>query len=241
MQSFQGKMRLADNPSETVGVGIEVVANSLTLIVSESEVGVWPLNRIDVDVEEDGFHVQVDGEEFVFVTRQAEEFARAVGVLDRPVNGNHRVQAPLKTAKAKTVKTKPVKTKAAKSSPAKAQKSRAAKSAKAERARRATRTAKPPKARSPRPRINLPDLDWSSPRVQAAAAGLVMVALLAITATPILAFLMMGAGSIGLLVGTGSLVDPIMATRLPTELPPSKMILVSTLLVVVGMTILTFI
>jgi hypothetical protein len=234
MQSFQGKMRLADNPSETVGVGIEVVANSLTLIVSESEVGVWPLNRIDVDVEEDGFHVQVDGEEFVFVTRQAEEFARAVGVLDHQVNGNHRAQAPVKTAK-----SKPVKTKAAKSRPAKAQKSRTTKPAKAVKAtKRATKT---PKARSPRPRINLPDIDWSSPRVQAATAGLVMVALLAITATPILAFLMMGAGSIGLLVGTGSLVDPIMATRLPTELPPSKMILVSTLLVVVGMTILTFI
>jgi hypothetical protein len=230
MQSFQGKMRLADNPSETVGVGIEVVANSLTLIVSESEVGVWPLNRIDVDVEEDGFHVQVDGEEFVFVTRQAEEFARAVGVLDRPVNGNHRTQAQVKS---------PVKSKAAKSRPAKAQKSRKAKPVKAVRAtKRATKTSK---ARSPRPRINLPDIDWSSPRVQAATAGLVMVALLAITATPILAFLMMGAGSIGLLVGTGSLVDPIMATRLPTELPPSKMILVSTLLVVVGMTILTFI
>jgi hypothetical protein len=68
-----------------------------------------------------------------------------------------------------------------------------------------------------------------------------MVAALAITATPILAFLMMGAGSIGLLVGTGALIDPIMATRLPVELPPSKMILVSTLLVVVGMTILTFV
>ncbi|HKZ19114.1 MAG TPA: hypothetical protein VJQ57_03290 [Acidimicrobiia bacterium] len=225
---------MADNPSETVGVGIEVVANSLTLIVSESEVGVWPLNRIDVDVEEDGFHVQVDGEEFVFVTRQAEEFARAVGVLDRPVNGNHRAQTQVKTAKAK-----PVKSKAAKSRPAKARKSQAAKPAKAVRATKpATKT---PKVRSARPRINLPDIDWSSPRVQAATAGLVMVALLAITATPILAFLMMGAGSIGLLVGTGSLVDPIMATRLPTELPPAKMILVSTLLVVVGMTILTFI
>ena len=232
MQSFQGKMRLADNPSETVGVGIEVVANSLTLIVSESEVGVWPLNRIDVDVEEDGFHVQVDGEEFVFVTRQAEEFARAVGVLDSPVNGNHK--APVKKAKSKPVKTKPVKAKAAK-----VQKSRPARPAK--QATKASRTPKPQKARSPRPRINLPDIDWSSPRVQGATAGLVAVALLAIIAAPILAFLMMGAGSIGLLVGTGSLVDPIMASRLPIELPPSKMILVSTLLVVVGMTILTFI
>lgn len=239
MQSFQGKMRLADNPSETVGVGIEVVANSLTLIVSESEVGVWPLNRIDVDVEEDGFHVQVDGEEFVFVTRQAEEFARAVGVLDRPVNGNHRAQAPVKTAK--SVKTKPVKTKAAKSRPAKAQKSRAAKPAKAVRATKVSRTPKPKGVRSSRRRINLPDIDWRSSDVRWATAGLAMVAALAITATPILAFLMMGAGSIGLLVGTGSLVDPIMATRLPTELPPAKMILVSTLLVVVGMTILTFI
>ncbi|HJR87460.1 MAG TPA: hypothetical protein VJ930_07385 [Acidimicrobiia bacterium] len=220
-------MRLADNPSETVGVGIEVVANSLTLIVSESEVGVWPLNRIDVDVEEDGFHVQVDGEEFVFVTRQAEEFARAVGVLDRPVNGNHRT-APTKSTPAKT-------------KPQKTQKARASKPAKAIREVKPARAPKPKKVRAPRRRINLPDIDWRSSDVRWATAGLVMVAALAITATPILAFLMMGAGSIGLLVGTGSLVDPIMATRLPTELPPAKMILVSTLLVVVGMTILTFI
>jgi hypothetical protein len=229
-------MKLADNPSETVGAGIQVVANSLTLIVSESEVGVWPLNRIEVDVEDDGFHVQVDGEEFVFVTRQAEEFARAVGVLDRPVNGNHPASAP---ARSKPARSKPAKTKPAKSKPARTAKSRAGKPANAVRETKASRA--PKKVRSPRRRINLPDIDWRSSQVQWATAGLFMVVALAITATPILAFLMMGAGSIGLLVGTGSLIDPIMATRLPDELPPSKMILVSTLLVVVGMTILTFI
>lgn len=233
MQSFQGRMKLADNPSETVGAGIQVVANSLTLIVSESEVGVWPLNRIEVDVEDDGFHVQVDGEEFVFVTRQAEEFARAVGVLDRPVNGNHRASAP--------ARSKPAKTKPAKSKPAKTAKSRASKPAKAVREAKPSRATKPKKVRAPRRQINLPDIDWRSSEVRWSTAGLAMVAALAITATPILAFLMMGAGSIGLLVGTGALIDPIMATRLPVELPPSKMILVSTLLVVVGMTILTFI
>ena len=233
MQSFQGRMKLADNPSETVGAGIQVVANSLTLIVSESEVGVWPLNRIEVDVEDDGFHVQVDGEEFVFVTRQAEEFARAVGVLDRPVNGNHRASAP--------ARSKPAKTKPAKSKPAKTAKSRASKPAKAVREAKPSRAPKPKKVRAPRRKINLPDIDWRSSEVRWSTAGLAMVAALAITATPILAFLMMGAGSIGLLVGTGALIDPIMATRLPVELPPSKMILVSTLLVVVGMTILTFI
>ena len=233
MQSFQGRMKLADNPSETVGAGIQVVANSLTLIVSESEVGVWPLNRIEVDVEDDGFHVQVDGEEFVFVTRQAEEFARAVGVLDRPVNGNHRASAP--------ARPKPAKTKPAKSKPAKTAKSRASKPAKAVREAKSSRATKPKKVRAPRRQINLPDIDWRSSEVRWSTAGLAMVAALAITATPILAFLMMGAGSIGLLVGTGALIDPIMATRLPVELPPSKMILVSTLLVVVGMTILTFI
>jgi hypothetical protein len=226
-------MKFADNPSETVGAGIQVVANSLTLIVSESEVGVWPLNRIEVDVEDDGFHVQVDGEEFVFVTRQAEEFARAVGVLDRPVNGNHRASAP--------ARTKPAKDKPAKSKPAKTAKSRATKPAKAGRETKASRAPKPKKVRSPRRQLNLPDIDWRSSEVRWSTAGLAMVAALAITATPILAFLMMGAGSIGLLVGTGALIDPIMATRLPVELPPSKMILVSTLLVVVGMTILTFI
>jgi hypothetical protein len=226
-------MKLADDPSETVGAGIQVVANSLTLIVSESEVGVWPLNRIEVDVEDDGFHVQVDGEEFVFVTRQAEEFARAVGVLDRPVNGNHRASAP--------ARSKPAKTKPAKSKPAKTAKARASKPAKAVREAKPSRASKPKKVRAPRRQINFPDIDWRSSEVRWSTAGLAMVAALAITATPILAFLMMGAGSIGLLVGTGALIDPIMATRLPVELPPSKMILVSTLLVVVGMTILTFI
>jgi hypothetical protein len=184
MQSFQGRMKFAANPSESVGAGIEVVANSLTLIVSDSEIGVWPLNRIEVDVEDDGFHVQVDGEEFVFVTRQAEEFARAVGVLDRPVNGHPRPETKVKAAKSVKA-TKPAKT--------------------------------------------------------LATAGLIGVVALAVFAAPILAFLIMAAGSIGLLVGTGSLIDPIMATRLPAELPPSKMILVSTLLVVTGMTILTFV
>ena len=237
MQSFQGKMKLADNPSESVGVGIEVVANSLTLIVSDAEVGVWPLNRIEVGVEDDGFHVQVDGEEFVFVTRQAEEFARAVGVLDSPVNGNHRSSAPTKS---KPAKTKPAKSKAL-TEPGRAENARASKPAKAVREAKPSRAPKPKKVRRPRRRINLPDIDWRSSDVRWATAGLVMVAALAITATPILAFLMMGAGSIGLLVGTGSLIDPIMATRLPAELPPAKMILVSTLLVVVGMTILTFI
>lgn len=213
MQSFQGKMKMAANPSESVGAGIEVLANSLTLIVSDSEVGVWPLNRIEVDVEDDGFHVQVDGEEFVFVTRDAEEFARAVGVLDRPLNGKDRTV----TAPRPPVRKKPAK-------PTKAKKA-----------------AKPAGTRKARRQINLPRVDFASRQVQLAIAGLILVAVLGIFAAPLLAFLMMGAGSIGLLVGTGSLIDPIMATRLPAELPPSRMILVSVLFVVTGMTVLTFI
>ena len=93
MRSFQGKMKLSANPAESVGAGIEVVAGSLTLIVSDAEVGVWPLEKVGVEVEEDGFHVQVDGEEFVFVTREAEEFARAVGVLDQPTDRRKKPKA----------------------------------------------------------------------------------------------------------------------------------------------------
>ncbi|MGH8926200.1 MAG: hypothetical protein ACRDWA_16455 [Acidimicrobiia bacterium] len=216
-------MKLAANPSETVGAGIEVVANSLTLIVSDSEVGVWPLNRIEVDVEEDGFHVQVDGEEFVFVTREAEEFARAVGVLDRSYNGTQRTATAPRTKPAKPATARPPKP------------------AKALRTVKPTPSPKTRKARSSRRRLNLADIDFGSRQVQLAIAGLVLAAVMAIFAAPLLAFLIMAAGSIGLLVGTGSLIDPIMATRLPAELPPPKMILVSTLLIVTGMTILTFI
>ena len=68
---------------------------------------------------------------------------------------------------------------------------------------------------------------------------MVLAAVMGIFAAPLLAFLMMGAGSIGLLFGTGSLIDPIMATRLPDELSPSRLILVSVLLLITGMLILT--
>ena len=73
---------MADRPSETMGAGIEVAAGSLSLIISDQPVAAWPLDRVDIEVETDGFHFIVDGEEFIFVTREASELAEAVGLFD---------------------------------------------------------------------------------------------------------------------------------------------------------------
>ena len=61
-------MRLSANPFDLVGADIEVSEGNLALIVSDHEIGEWPLEKVVIDAEIDGFHMTVDGEEFVFTT-----------------------------------------------------------------------------------------------------------------------------------------------------------------------------
>ncbi len=77
-------MRLTANPFDVVGADIEVTEGSLALIVSDHEIGEWPLDEVAIDSEVDGFHMRVDGEEFVFTTTEAAAFALAVGISKPP-------------------------------------------------------------------------------------------------------------------------------------------------------------
>lgn len=77
-------MRLTANPFDLVGADIEVTEGSLALIVSDHEIGEWPLDEVAIDAEVDGFHMRVDGEEFVFTTTEAAAFALAVGISKPP-------------------------------------------------------------------------------------------------------------------------------------------------------------
>ena len=73
-------MRLSANPFDLVGADIEVSEGNLALIVSDHEIGEWPLDKVAIDAEVDGFHMKVDGEEFVFTTKEGDAFAAAVGI-----------------------------------------------------------------------------------------------------------------------------------------------------------------
>jgi hypothetical protein len=80
MPGFQGKMRLLSEPLSVVGADIEIDEGSLALIVSNHEIGEWPLDQVGIEVTGDGFRMRVDGEEFLFVTAEKAAFAQAVGV-----------------------------------------------------------------------------------------------------------------------------------------------------------------
>jgi hypothetical protein len=219
MRAFQGKLRLANRPSETMGAGIEVAAGSMSLIVSDQAVAAWPLHRVEIEVESDGFHFVVDGEEFIFVTREASELAEAVGILDRDAGG--------RTKTLRRTETKPA--------PEKRDRKTSAKE-------RRVRTPKPANVRSSRtkarPTWEMPRIDIRSRTAQLGVAVLVLAVVLGIFARPLLAFSFMAVGSLGLLFSSGALIDPIVATRLPADLSPGKAIMVSVVLLLSGMLVL---
>ena len=101
-----------------------------------------------------------------------------------------------------------------------------------------SRASRPTRVRPARPSWELPQIDLKSRTTQLGIAALVLCALLAVFARPLLAFALMGGGSLGLLLGTGALIDPIVATRLPSDLTAGKSILISVVLLLTGMLVL---
>lgn len=201
MRSFQGKLRLADRPTESMGVGIEVGDDSISLFIGDRTVAEWPIDRVDIEVETDGFHFVVDDDEFIFVTREASEFAEAVGLLEHEVASGQ---------------TKTLRRSAAKATqPRNLQSKRIA-------------------TKKPR-RVNI---EFGSRTTQLGIAVLVLAALLGVFARPFLALSLMLAGSIGLLVGTGAMLDPIVATKLPDGLTAGQSVLISVVLLLTGMLVL---
>jgi hypothetical protein len=144
------------NPSDVVGADIEINDGSLALIVSDREVGEWPLDDVDIEVEMDGFHMLVDGEEFVFTTTQAAAFAAAVGVVRRP--------EPAAQTSAKV--------------------GRVARPPKSQKASKPKQAAKAPRALWRRTRSVLARIDLSSSSTRIAAIAILVSVLLAVFARP---------------------------------------------------------
>ena len=210
---FQGKMRLSANPFDVVGADIEVTEGSLALIVSDHEIGEWRLDEVGIDLEVDGFHMRVDGEEFVFTTAEADEFARALGISKRPPTPSTK-----SGRSARSVKTR--------STPAPTP----------------ARIAKPARA-AVRPKLMAPllgKLNISSPQGKITLAVGCLVVTLAIVARPVLAGLLLFIGMAGVLLIGATTVDPLLATRLPEGWPPSRLVIVALTVIVAGLLLVAF-
>ncbi len=202
-----------------VKADIEVSDGCLALIVSNHEIGEWPLDQVGIEVAFEGFLMKVDGEEFVFATSRTQEFAEAVGVGD----GQRK-------------KTRP-----------KTRQSRA--SRRATKAVAASKTPKTPRSpKTPRPRKPatssfkslLSQVDLADPRVRMMVGAVAVALFMAIVARPLLAgLLLVGGMGAGVLSGA-AIVDPLLASRLPTEWTNIRLVITALTSLMVGMLLIAF-
>ena len=248
-------MRLSANPFDLVGADIEVSGGNLALIVSDHEIGEWPLDSVDIDAEIDGFHMRVDGEEFVFSTKDADAFAAAVGVS----RFGARAKKPGRSAKAvKAIKSSKLVQTQSLESPRNALDAGGGVDTKEAPPRRRAASSpvavsKPRTASLPRKqkkpllagrlqvfKSRLAEKQTSISRRAMVVGVAVVFAALAIVARPLLAGLMLFAGMAGVLLAGATAVDPILATRLPEEWPATRLAIWAGMAIAMGLILVAF-
>jgi hypothetical protein len=251
---FQGKMRLSANPFDLVGADIEVSEGNLALIVSDHEIGEWPLEKVAIDAEVDGFHMTVEGEEFVFTTTEADAFAAAVGISrfgarHKKSGRSHKaVKAP--KAHASLVQALATSSTSNGTPPAPQSSTKLARTKVA--STRSVSTGSPvvrstTKAKEPsrpgairRLRSLVGRVDISNPQGKIGVASAIIAVVLAFIARPILAGILLFIGMAGVLLIGAASVDPLLATRLPEGWPTSRLALVALTVIVSGLLLVAF-
>ena len=256
MPEFQGKMRLSANPFDLVGADIEVSEGNLALIVSDHEIGEWPLEKVAIDAEVDGFHLTVEGEEFVFTTAEGDAFAAAVGI-SRFGSRNKKPARSLKAVKApKTQAQKPeaspvqalatssptTRTWSTSQSPSTQARSTQPRSnrspATGSVSDRASKTSKP--GAFHRIKSVVGRVDISNPQGKIGVASAIVAVVLAFVARPVLAAILLFIGMAGVLLIGAASVDPLLATRIPEGWPTSRLVLVALTVIVSGLLLVAF-
>jgi hypothetical protein len=252
-------MRLSANPFDLVGADIEVSEGNLALIVSDHEIGEWPLEKVAIDAEVDGFHMTVDGEEFVFTTTEADAFAAAVGI-SRFGARHKKAGRSLKAVKAprahpslvqaleasstatKTPATPQASTRAASNKVAPTNLASTRSAAAASPVVRSTPKAKKPSRPGALRRIRtlLGRIDITNPQGKIGVASAIVAVVLAFVARPILAGILLFIGMAGVLLIGAASVDPLLATRLPEGWPTSRLVLVALTVIVSGLLLVAF-
>ena len=236
-------MRLSANPFDLVGADIEVTEGNLALIVSDHEIGEWPLDKVVIDAEVDGFHMTVDGEEFVFTTTEADAFAAAVGISKfgarkKPGRALKAVKTPKAQASLVEAVTPPSPTNRTWSATPTA---RASVPTSSPVVRSTTRTRKPSRPGAMRKLKSLVGkVDISNPQGKIGVASAIVAVVLAFVARPILAVILLFIGMAGVLLIGAASVDPLLATRIPEGWPTSRLVLVALTVIVSGLLLVAF-
>jgi hypothetical protein len=247
-------MRLSANPFDLVGADIEVSEGNLALIVSDHEIGEWPLEKVVIDAEVDGFHMTVDGEEFVFTTTEADAFAAAVGISK--FGSRHKKSGrSLKAAKTPPAHASLVEALATsspstntpptpKASTPRAWTTKASSNPVSTGSPVARSTTKSTKRSRPgalqRVRSVVGRIDISNPQGKIGVASAIVAVVLAFVARPILAGILLFIGMAGVLLIGAASVDPLLATRLPEGWPTSRLVLVALTVIVSGLLLVAF-
>lgn len=77
---LEGRVALLGAPESTEEVTIDLAAETIVLRSPSGLIGVWGLDEVVIQVEEDGFLLTVEGDHLVLATGDDPAFARAVGL-----------------------------------------------------------------------------------------------------------------------------------------------------------------
>ncbi len=83
MSSFNARLRLPHSKLP-LGVEVDISHERMTLTSGERTVAAWPLEKLEVDNLADGFHIKVDGDDFVLNVTDSVKFATEVGIDKGP-------------------------------------------------------------------------------------------------------------------------------------------------------------
>jgi hypothetical protein len=195
-----------EDPTD-VKADIEVSDGCLALIVSNREIGEWPLDEVGIEPAFEGFLMKVDGEEFVFATSRTQEFAEAVGV-----GAGQRQKTRTKTSRSRAP-------------------------------RRAAKAVAHSKVRKPATsafKSVLSQVDWADPQVRLLVGAAAIALFMAVVARPLLAgLLLVGGMGAGVLSGA-AIVDPLLASRLPTGWSNVRLVITALMSLMVGMLLIAF-
>ncbi len=86
MSSFDGRLRMPGLSRLPVGVVVDIADERMTLVTGDRELGTWPLSKVAVSSEADGFHLKVEDEEVILSVVDSSQFAAELGIPKRHPN-----------------------------------------------------------------------------------------------------------------------------------------------------------
>ncbi len=85
MEAFEGTLRLARQPAETVRAVVRIDGNRITVMAGRHLIGDWDVNRTGLQIRADGLHLRVEGEDVILT-------------LDDPADVQRILPAKVRTA-----------------------------------------------------------------------------------------------------------------------------------------------